>query len=156
MAERSYPRIYFDANPFMYAVEGSSELAEPVLELLEALRSKPGTGVTSELVLGELLAPIRRPDATPAPLRKRIYMGLLIHDRFFDLRPVSRDIIIGTSKLRTHMNLKLPDAIHVMTAIRAECRSFLSNDRDMSKGPAGLQRIRPDAEGIAILLQDIR
>ena len=155
MAEWSPPRIYFDANPFMYAVEGSFEIAEPVLELLEAIRSKPGIGVTSELVLGELLAPIRRPDATPAPLRKRIYMGLLIHDRSFDLRPVSRDIIIETSKLRTHMNLKLPDAIQLVTAIHAECRYFMSNDRAMSKGPAGLQRVRPDAEGIANLLQNI-
>ncbi len=83
-------------------------------------------------------------------------MGQLIHDRFFDLRPVSRDIIIETSRLRAYMNLKLPDAIHVVTTIRAGCRYFLSNDRDMSNGPVGLQRIKPDADGIAILLQDLR
>ncbi|HEX8665440.1 MAG TPA: type II toxin-antitoxin system VapC family toxin [Beijerinckiaceae bacterium] len=155
MADRGQPLIYFDANPFMYAFESGPELAEPVLALIRALESKPGLGVTSELVLGELLAPTRKPNAIPTWRKRRIYLSLLVFNTFFDLRPVTREVIIETATLREHANLKLVDAIHMVTAIHAGCRYFLSNDRDMERRPEGMRIVQPDASGVELLLREL-
>jgi predicted nucleic acid-binding protein len=156
MPERSQPLVYFDANPFMYGFEGKPEDAGPILELLDALRWRPGSAVTSELVLGELLAPVRRENATPAPRKRQVYLNLLVYNTFFELHPVARDIIIETADLRQSTNLKLVDAIHVVTAVRASCRSFLSADNDMRRLPQGMLRVSPDAAGVKVLLGALR
>jgi predicted nucleic acid-binding protein len=155
MTERRAALVYFDANPFMYAFESGAELAHPILALITALRAAPGAGVTSEIVLGELLAPVRRPNAVPISRKRRIYLNLLVFNRLFDLRPVTREIIIGTAALRERTNLKLVDALHIMTAIGAGCRYILSNDHDMERTPQGLHRVEPDAAGIELLLREL-
>jgi predicted nucleic acid-binding protein len=111
--------------------------------------------VTSEIVLAELLAPVSRVGAKPPNVRRRIYFGLLIHGRFFDLRPVTRGILIETADLRQVVNLKLPDAIHMVTAIQARCPFFLSNDRDTRRTPEGMMRVKPDRTGIEGIMNQI-
>lgn len=150
--ERSEAFVYFDANPFIYGFEGTPEVAAPIQMLLKRLQDRPGAAVTSELVLGELLGPAKGKRMLPLELRRQIYFGLLISRNFIDMRPVSREIIIGTADLRQSAPLKLPDAIHIMTAVQTGCRYFLSNDRDASRAPARLIQIRPDAAGVDGLL----
>jgi predicted nucleic acid-binding protein len=145
------PRIYFDANAFMYAFEGDEQTRAPVRRLLHRLVDQPSVGVTSELVPAELLAPITRPGALSIEIRRRMYLDLLVRNSFFDLRPVTRDILLETSHLRERAKLKLPDAIHLATAIASNCRYMLSNDDDFDRAP-GLIRVEPDEAGIEILL----
>ena len=145
--------IYFDTNPFMYAFEGEDLIAEPVQMLLRALQTRPNCAVTSELTLAELLAPVTREGALSPKTRRKIYLDLLIGNDLFLLRPVTREILIETSLLRITSRLKLPDAIHVVTARRAGCRFFLSNDADLKDLPADLARIPPDAAGIQRVLE---
>ena len=52
--------------------------------------------------------------------------------------PVSRTILIDAARLRANSGLRLPDAIHVATAVAAGCPIFLSNDRRL-KVPDVLQ-----------------
>ena len=132
----------------MYGFEGTPEDSKPVIELLDRLRTRPGAAVTSEIVLGELLAPVRRQNATPVGRKRQIYLNLLVFNTFFDLQPVTRDIIIATADVRQVTGLKLLDAIHVVTGMRT--------DRDMRQLPAGLQRIPPDSAGIAELLRELK
>jgi predicted nucleic acid-binding protein len=151
MAERRSPLVYIDANPFMYAFETGPEIAKPLLALIEVLKATPGVAVTSELVLGELLAPVRGPGALTLAERRTIYLNLLVFNRWFDLRPVTRSIILDSASLREGTSLKLVDALHLATALQAGCRFILSNDRDMDRG--GLRRVQPDPEGIEMLLE---
>ena len=155
MNVRHRPLVYFDANPLMYAFESRPELSDPIRPLIQALRAKPGAAVTSELVLAELLAPIKRPGAKPQNVRRRIYFDLLIWSRIFDLRPITRDILIETADLRRFIKLKLSDAIHMVTAIQAGCTFFLSNDDDTCRTPEGLRHVKPDAEGVQMILGQI-
>ena len=60
--------IYIDTNVFIYAVEGASDTAAPSRRLMEALSERPGTAMTSEITLAELLAPAKRQDALPLHL----------------------------------------------------------------------------------------
>jgi len=147
--------VYLDTMSFIFAVEGEPSLAEPLKNLLEALRARPGAGVTSELTLAEVLAGSEVPHS---PLIKRAYLELIVWSRFLDLVPISRDVLYESADLRfahreSHgKKLKLPDAIHLVTAIRRNCRYFASADKGINP-PVGMKRVAPDANGIAEILK---
>jgi predicted nucleic acid-binding protein len=155
MSDGSRPLVYFDANAFIYGLEGTPDIAEPIIRLLTALRERPGAAVTSELVLGEVLAPVRRRGATPVSRKRQMYLNLLVFNTFFELRPVTREIIVETADIREVTNLKLIDAIHVVTAIHANCRYFLSTDTDMRQLPQGMTRVTPDVAGVDMILKEL-
>jgi predicted nucleic acid-binding protein len=142
------PRLYLDANVFIYAIEGNAAIADPLLQLFELFRISRGIGVTSELTLAEVL-----PRASI--VRRRSYLNMIVGSRIFDLRPVSRDVLIETAKYRETAGMpKLPDAIHVVTAIRAGCRRVLSADSRL-KLPDGYSVIPPIANNLSRLIQEL-
>ena len=49
---------------------------------------------------------------------------------------------------------KLPDAIHVVTAIRSGCKSFLSSDARL-RLPVSMSLIEANGDGIASLMKEI-
>src|SRR5262245_41142507 len=149
------PVVYLDTMSFIFAVEGEPLVAEPLKNLLEALRAHPGAGVTSELTLAEVLAGSDVPHSPPI---KRAYLDLIVWSKFLDLVPISRDILYDSADLRfahraTHgRKLKLPDAIHLVTAIRRNCQYFASADKGINP-PINMKRVAPDASGIAEILR---
>jgi predicted nucleic acid-binding protein len=141
-------RLYLDANVFIYAIEGSAEVSNPLRELFGLLRASPGAGVTSELTLAEVL-----PRANGR--QRRNYLDLIVWSGIFDLHSVSRDILIETAEYRKVARMpKLPDAIHVVTAIRAGCRTILSADSRL-KLPEGLTSLLPNRENLLGLIRDL-
>lgn len=151
-------RVYIDANPFMYLVEGSEGEAAPIKELFACLSLRHGFAVTSELTLAEVMARANLAD------HRRTYFDLVVLSEMFDLRPVSRDILIETAAYRRasvvreasgkESMVKLPDAIHIVTAIRGGCTHVLSNDGRL-RLPAGMMLVRPDAAGIGPLIREL-
>jgi predicted nucleic acid-binding protein len=142
---------------FIFAVEGEPSVAEPMKSLFEALRAHPGAGVTSELTLAEVLAGCEVPHSPPI---KRAYLDLIVWNKFLDLVPISRDILYESADLRfahreTHgKKLKLPDAIHLVTAIQRRCQYFASADRGISTPVnVSMKKVAPDAVGIAEILR---
>ena len=125
-----HPLVYVDANPIAYLFEGPQELAAALKELFAIFRRTPGIAVTSELTLAEVLPKRKTPD--------REFFNLMIWSNIFDLRPITRQILIDTAKYRRAAVIKqpdgsdrmpkLPDAIHVVTAVQAGCTMFLSSD----------------------------
>jgi predicted nucleic acid-binding protein len=121
----------------------------------ELLRQKPDAAMTSELTLAEVLAKAR-------PHTRRAYFDLIVWSKLFELQPVTRDILIETADYRrvsqktrpdgTKATVKLPDAIHVVTAIRSHCRMFLSADTRL-KLPAGMMVLEPNDAGLSTLRQ---
>ena len=139
---------YLDANVFIDFVEGTPELAERARDLLLGLRGRTGVFATSELTLAEVLSPART-----SPGQRRLYMNLIIWNPEIALIPVSRDILIETAELRQYSALRLPDAIHAVTALRQKCRFMISRDKDMDKLPAGaLSRLEPGPTTVAALI----
>ncbi len=159
MTERTEPSpIYIDTNPFIYAIEGEEAVARDLKNLFSLLRDRRRGAVTSELTLAEVLA------KTPSPLHRRQYLDLLIWSGIVDLQPITREILIETAAYRREVppvNLqqrssmpKLPDAIHVVTAIRSGCNQILSADGRL-KLPDGLQLIPADRAGITQLIREV-
>ena len=158
MTERSgSPRLYFDANVFIYAVEGSVDIAGRLRTLFELLSSNINLAVTSELTLAEVL-----PKADP--IRRRNYLELILYSGLFDLYPVTRDVLMETADYRRIAGVsrpdaskpyasmpKLPDAIHVVTAVRAGCDRMLSFDQAL-RLPEGMRRLTRD--GLPQLIEE--
>jgi predicted nucleic acid-binding protein len=152
---RTNRRIYFDANAFIYAVEGADEISVLLRSLFEALRRQASYACTSELTLAEVL---------PKTYQRRNYLTLILHSGLFDLLPVTRDILIETADYRKFIKRpsfetraampKLPDAIHVVTAMHAGCNTFVSFDRGL-KLPVGLDRVGREDSSLLQLVQDV-
>jgi len=150
------PRVYLDTNVFIRAFESPPDEARPIQQLFETLRENRKLSVTSELTLAEVLAPVQRKGALEPHIKRRIYLNLIVWGGFFDLMPVSRSILYDTAELRRVANHKLPDAVHVVTAIQTRCAFFMSNDNDMKQLPRGMQRVLPDESGVAAVMDALR
>jgi predicted nucleic acid-binding protein len=159
MTERgASSKLYFDANVFIYAVEGSDDIAGRLRTLFEVLSRNLNLAVTSELTLAEVLP---RAD----PIRRRNYLELILYSGLFDLYPVTRDVLMETADYRRIAGVsrpdaskpyasmpKLPDAIHVVTAVRAGCDRMLSFDQAL-RLPEGMRRLTRD--GLPRLIEEL-
>ena len=156
MTEAPAGMIYLDTNFFIKAVEGTQETAAPAKKLIEVLRQRPaGIAVTSEITFAEVLAPSRRTDALRPSMKRRAYLDLLLWSKFIGLIPVSRSILIETADLRVVAPLKLPDAIHLTSAVQIGCRFFVSADTDFNKLPIGMKRVNFDEESLSDLIRGL-
>lgn len=145
-------RVYLDSNAFIYAIESSDEIATVLHSLFGILRRRALPAYTSEFTLAEILT---RANAA----QRRSYFTLILHSGLFALIPVTRDILIKTADYRTsvdqkHAMPKLPDAIHVVTAAKAGCDTFISFDRGL-RLPAGLDRFGREDGRLLHLIQDL-
>jgi predicted nucleic acid-binding protein len=153
MTEAPSSPIYLDTNFFIKAVEGLDDAAAPAKTLIDTLRQRPGIAATSEITFAEVLAPSRQADAMPPQMKRRAYLDLLLWSGFVALIPVSRSILIETATLRTVGRFKLPDAIHLVSAIQVQCRFFVSADKDFDKMPEGIERVDCNQDSLARLLK---
>lgn len=145
-------RLYLDTNVFIRAFEAGPDLAGPARLLFTELEQRPGRAITSELTIAELLAPVKL-EGSMAVADK-----LTLYDAFFargsiELAPVSRDVLRQTALLRQDFSQKLPDAIHIVTALQTGCLHLMSSDKDAKRLLPSMIRLLPDAAGVAHALQ---
>ncbi len=118
-------RVYFDANIIIYAVEGYSPYIDQIRALMAAVNTGEIIAVTSELTLAEVLV---KPLKDQNPAIQQAYRTFLTPTAAFDVVSVSRRVLEDAAQWRATTKLKLPDAIHLATALHHQCDSFLSND----------------------------
>jgi predicted nucleic acid-binding protein len=119
------PKVYLDANFFIYALEAMAPWARAAGAVLESMDGGQLAAVTSELSLAECLV---KPLELGLTDIAKAYLELLKDHRFLSVLPVTREILIEAARLRSLSRIKLPDAIHVATALQKGCSSFLTND----------------------------
>lgn len=142
-----YSRIYLDSNIFIRALESPKEdaTAQQLITLLSA-GSRNGSAVlsTSQITLAETLVhPIRNGDEL---LRLQYEQLLSVTSPWLQVAPISRQTLVLSAQLRAQRRLKLPDAIHLASAIMTKCSHFLSRDGDFKMDDpswSGPQIIRP-------------
>lgn len=144
--------IYLDANVFITAFEADESVASPVRKLFAAARSRPNSCVTSELTIAEVLAPATAPGSLALSRKMEIYQTVLLWSGLVEVLPITRSILMDTAVLRAAHRQRLPDAIHVVTALHATCAYFCSADRDARRIPAGLTLLVPDDAGVSLAL----
>ncbi|KKB11922.1 hypothetical protein VE25_10245 [Devosia geojensis] len=120
-------RLYLDTNIFIAFKETGGEIGQLLVDLIAAvpLDDRPFL-VTSELTLAELLT---------KPLsdgRKQIaeeYDGWLVPSRWLSVEPVTREVLRTSARVRArYKSIKLPDAIHLSTALGHGCSHLLTAD----------------------------
>jgi predicted nucleic acid-binding protein len=71
---------------------------------------------------------------TGATKLEQEYRDILVNSGDYRLLPVTRQIAESAADFRARYNLRTPDALHIATAIAAQCDVFLTND-------AGIKRV---------------
>jgi predicted nucleic acid-binding protein len=128
------PRIYLDANVFIEAVEGRGALSNALIALLTVETEITQPLVTSALTLSELLV---KPYELGRDDLVRTYDNATIANEVIEVVPVVREILRDAARLRSQeKSLKLPDAIHLTTALGTHCSHFLTNDRRLRSRPS--------------------
>ncbi|WP_298609926.1 PIN domain-containing protein [uncultured Thiothrix sp.] len=131
-------KIYLDSNIFMYALEGHELYAGVLQQLFHYIASEQIAVYTSDLTLAEcLVMPLKLANQPLADLYK---MHLTSHAGL-ECLALSREVLMQAAQLRADLNIKLPDAIHVASALLSECDSLLTNDRGL-RAPAHLKTLQ--------------
>jgi len=125
LRERLGPKVYLDANFFIYVLEAVEPWARAAGEVLRALDRGDLSAVTSELSLAECLV---KPLELGLSEIADAYRSFLKDHRFLTIGPVTREVLVEAARLRALSRIKLPDAIHAATALQKGCSSFLTND----------------------------
>lgn len=156
----SFRRIYLDTNTINRAFEGNAadELAQDIVGMLGMIKlNQPARFVTSQITLAEVLVhPIRTGD----DYRRTYYQQLLSRSTpWLRVPHVSQSILVAAAELRATMRFKLPDAIHIATALSEGCSHILTSDRDfavVSSGSPLPVSIRPTRETIDAIIDWLR
>jgi predicted nucleic acid-binding protein len=149
-------KIYLDTNVFIMAFEWRDKTSDLLSQLFAGQDRPPEPRfVTSELTLAELLVlPFHRNDQSLIDT----YESLISTNYWLDVAPVQIPILRYAAVLRSqHKSLKLPDAIHLSTAIGTSCSHILTADLGI-KGEYDLshphQRITAEAASLTVLRPD--
>ncbi|PSC06217.1 hypothetical protein SLNSH_05330 [Alsobacter soli] len=132
---------YLDANVFIDLLEGDDVLSGPLQRLFVVLRDRGVPAITSELTLAEVLVKARRNGG--APLHRR-YLDLIVFSGRVELLPVSRRLMSSVAEYRELTGAKIPDSVHVVTAIERGCRVFVTRDSRV-RLPNSLRMVSSDA-----------
>ena len=121
--------VYLDTNVFIAAFETSGSQSDAAWAILDAVTDGRIKACTSELTLAELLP---KPMALRSEVIVELYTELLKSSDTLAVIEVSRAIVLASARIRAKQPaIKLPDAIHIATALQAHCAVLVSDDRRM-------------------------
>jgi predicted nucleic acid-binding protein len=124
-------RLYLDSNIFIYAFESrAGRLHEAASRILRRIFDGQSRGCTSLITRAEtLVRPLRLGQTTLADR----YRTLFSDNRLLMLQTLKAPHMDLAAELRAnYAALKLPDALHIATAIHADCSAFVTGDRRLA------------------------
>jgi predicted nucleic acid-binding protein len=130
MSDTSPARIYLDTNAFIEMYENRSSYSNRIWNIFSQT-VPPKIVLSSELTLAEILVkPIEQAHMSGHWNHVYNYREHISNKGAFQtIIPVSRAILDMAANVRAlNKNIKLPDAIHLSTAIIEKCDFFVSND----------------------------
>jgi predicted nucleic acid-binding protein len=118
-------RYYFDSNIFIYAFECETDLGHAARRAFGLVEDGKATAVTSLLTLGEVLpGPLRQGNEKLEQSYELVFAGRV----GFEIIPISEPLLRAAARLVANASLHLPDALHVASAIQANCDRFVTED----------------------------
>ena len=160
-------RIYLDTNIFIYAFEETSRRSNLLKQIFATSDKETPFLVTSELSLAELLV---HPYEAADDKSIDAYDGFIRNSHWLEVCQVTRQTHIYAAVMRSqYRTIRLPDALHLSTAIGAQCSHFLTSDKGL--GPSyqlshlrygivrhapPLEVIRPDEATLELILESLK
>lgn len=121
-------KCYFDTNPLIYALSGNDIYLPIMTQIFQGLHYQKCVGFSSELGLAELLVkPIKENDQIQIDT-----INALFDNRFLGLLSHNRQCFELSSAIRAKYGLKMPDAIHIATAIYHQMDIFITADNGIA------------------------
>jgi len=127
-----------DTAIFIYLIEEEPRFLPHVLPLFAEVDQGARELVTSALTLLEVLVVPYR--AGNHQLAER-YEQLLTRSRGIRMVELTRDQLRAAAQLRAATGARTPDALHLVSALGAGCKTFVTNDRRLPAIP-GLRVIQ--------------
>lgn len=132
MNPQAVRKFYLDTNVVIAIVEGREDLKEQVECLFEAIATQQALVITSQLTWAEsLVLPLKNKDSA---LKNR-FDSLFSELAGLEVKPVDLAVLMTAARLRADMVVKMPDAIHLATALITGCDGVLSEDRRLPSLP---------------------
>jgi len=124
-------RICLDASAIIYLVEGTVERRDAVsLAIARAQSTVSPLIATSALSRIECrILPLRQKNDAMLARYDMLLNGLIFPD------PISDEVLDRATQLRAVHNFKIPDAIHLATALVHHADVFLTGDRSLVRCP---------------------
>jgi predicted nucleic acid-binding protein len=110
--------VYLDANILIYSLEDIEGLGARLVPLMGRIDRREVEAFTSELSLAEALV---QPIAENNAATRAGYEKMFAPTSPLRASPIDRGVLVSAATLRVRYNLKLPDAIHVATALGLPC-----------------------------------
>jgi predicted nucleic acid-binding protein len=122
--------IGLDSCVLIYHLEGHQQFAPVSSHVIDQIEAGRISAVISSMALLEILVGPYRREAEP--LAKSYYSLLrqLPNCRWVDM---TYEIADRAAQIRAKYNLKVPDAIHIATAIESGATAFITNDLDLPR-----------------------
>jgi predicted nucleic acid-binding protein len=135
-----HPVLLVETAPIIYWIAGHPRWAERFAPVFEAAESGTATIVISTVTLAEVLAgPLRVPDE----LLTARYREALTRSPGWQVLPLDVEVAVEAARIRAAYRLRLPDAMQVATAIRANATALVTHDQALRR-VRGLRVLGPD------------
>ncbi|MCW2245513.1 putative nucleic acid-binding protein [Azospirillum fermentarium] len=119
-------KLYVDSNVIICFIEGDQESQRLAEKLFEQAEMAGIELVTSEIAIGECLYGAHKRGRHDSVAR---FETLFEDVALFRLIPIETETVKQAARLGAACGMKLIDAIHVASAIGAECDALVTNDR---------------------------
>ena len=133
-------RHYLDTNVIISVIEATNALGSAQARFIERVDAGEVEACTSELTLAECLV---KPFAARDLVAIRAFLTFLDGRPVLPVLPIDRAILLSAARLRAQLGNKLPDAIHVATALAAGCDLFVTSDKGVAL-PSSTELVRWD------------
>ena len=127
LARLGAQRVYLDSNVFIYFLDRNPVYFPLVAPLLAAIDGGDIIGVTGDAAVAEVMV---RPYQTGDPTLVAGIKSFFGTAGFLSVRSHDAAAFDLAAQLRARHGMKFIDALHVATAIGAECRFLITNDGD--------------------------
>lgn len=127
MSDAEPRNLYVDANAFVEMFEKHSTASALLRTLFVDIDSSVLRRHTSELTLSELLVKPMKDGNTELV---DLYSGFVRTSELLEVVPVDRHILYAAAATRAENGaIRLPDAIHIATAVEQKCDWFVTGDK---------------------------
>lgn len=135
MGEVAHPlgaasRVGLDSAVLIYYVESDFAFSSVARQVLTAIWNGDVDAVASTILLSELTVLPYRQHRYHLAAR---YETTIVNFPNLDVLPVDRDTARLAARIRAEYGFRLPDAIHLATAVQHGADTFITNDRSLQR-----------------------